>query len=149
MACYPHNQLFFFKEKDQLCKRGFIPQWFDSIVKKKQQQQQQKEGNCSGRSRVRRILLTCIPLLLLQFLHVIWSMHTNVALFKNGSINFFIHLIIWRSIIKKIYPASFPLQPSLILYLFLCFSFIVYIFRYARAHWRAVSYTLTEIKAVR
>ena len=108
-----------------------------------------KEGNCSGRSQVRRILLTCIPLLLLQFLHVIWSIHTNFALFKNGSINFFIHLIIWRSIIKKIYPASFPVQPSLILYLFLCFSFIVYIFRYARAHWRAVSYTLTEIKAVR
>ena len=131
--------------KFKLYNHGLISQCFDSI----ENCEQKKEGNCSGRSRVRRILLTCIPLLLLQFLHVIWSMHTNVALFKNGWINFFIHLIIWRSIIKTIYPASFPVQPSLILYLFLCFSFIVYIFRYARAHWRAVSYTLTEIKAVR
>ena len=41
-----------------------------------------KEENCSGRSRVRRILVTCIQLLLLQFLHVIWSMPTNFAFFK-------------------------------------------------------------------
>ena len=40
------------------------------------------EGNCSGRSRARRILLTCIQLLLLQLLLVIWSMPTNFALFK-------------------------------------------------------------------
>ena len=40
------------------------------------------EGNCSGRSRERRILLTCIQLLLLQFLHVIWSIPTNFAFFK-------------------------------------------------------------------
>ena len=109
-----------------------------------------KKGNCSGRLRVRRILLTCIPLLLLQFLHVIWSMRTNFALFKNGSINFFYTLDNPEINHQKIYPASFPLQPSLILYLFLCFSFIlVYIFRYARAHWRAVSYTLTDKKAIR
>ena len=37
------------------------------------------EGNCSGRSRVRRILLTCIQLLFLQFLYVIWSTPTNSA----------------------------------------------------------------------
>ena len=36
-----------------------------------------KEGKCSGRSRARRILLTCIQLLLLQFLDVIWSTPTN------------------------------------------------------------------------
>ena len=42
-----------------------------------------KEENCSGQLQVRRIiLLTCIQLLLLQFLHVIWSMLTNFALFK-------------------------------------------------------------------
>ena len=40
----------------------------------------EKQGNCSGRSEV-RILLTCIQLLL-QFLHVIWSMSTNFSLLK-------------------------------------------------------------------
>ena len=53
-----------------------------------------KEGNCSGRSRVRKILLTCIQLLLLQFLHVIWSTPTNFAIFKK-------HLIIPRLIVNK------------------------------------------------
>ena len=48
-----------------------------------------KEGNCSGRSRVRRILLTCIQLLLLQFLHVIWSVPTNFAFFKKPPDKFF------------------------------------------------------------
>ena len=47
------------------------------------------EGNCSGRSRERRILLTCIQLLLLQFLHVIWSMPTNFAFFKKPLDKFF------------------------------------------------------------
>ena len=51
-----------------------------------------KEGNCSGRSRVRRILLTCIQLLLLQFLHVIWSMPTNFAFFKKPLDKFFYKL---------------------------------------------------------
>ena len=41
-----------------------------------------KEGNCSGRSRVRQIWLTCIQLLLLQFLSVIWSIPTNFTLLK-------------------------------------------------------------------
>ena len=41
-----------------------------------------KEGNCSGRSRVRRILLTCIQMLLIQFLEVIWSMPKNFAFFQ-------------------------------------------------------------------
>ena len=41
-----------------------------------------KEENCSGRSRVRSILLTCIQLLLLQFLHAIGYMPTNFALFR-------------------------------------------------------------------
>ena len=48
-----------------------------------------KEGNCSERSRVRRILLTCIQLLLLQFLDVIWSMSTNFAFFKKPLDKFF------------------------------------------------------------
>ena len=61
-----------------------------------------KEGNSSGRSRVRRILLTCIQLLLLQVLHLIWSMPTNFAFFKKKrSINFFINLTISRSIVNK------------------------------------------------
>ena len=71
IACYPHNQLTFY-ENDNPQKHGFISQWFNSI-----ENCVQKKGNCSGRSRVRRILLTCIQLLLLQFLDVIWSMPTN------------------------------------------------------------------------
>ena len=51
-----------------------------------------KEGNCSGRSRVRRILLTCIQLLLLQFLHVIWSTPTNFAFCKKPLDKFFYKL---------------------------------------------------------
>ena len=38
--------------------------------------------NCSGRSRVRRILLTCVQLLLLQFLDVISFMPTKKPLAK-------------------------------------------------------------------
>ena len=61
-----------------------------------------KEGNCSGRSRVRRILLTCIQLLLLQFLDVIWSMPTNFAFFKKPLDKlFFINSTIPRSIVNK------------------------------------------------
>ena len=60
-----------------------------------------KRRNCSGRSRVRRILVTCIQLLLLQFLHVIWSMPTIFAFLKNRSINFFINFAISRSIVYK------------------------------------------------
>ena len=41
-----------------------------------------KEGNCCGRSPVRRILLTCIQLLLIQFLDVIWPMPKNFAFFQ-------------------------------------------------------------------
>ena len=48
-----------------------------------------KEGNSAGRSRVRRILLTCIQLLLLQVLHVIWSMPTNFAFLKKLLDKFF------------------------------------------------------------
>ena len=59
-----------------------------------------REGNCSGRSRVRRILLSCIQLLLLQFLHIIWSMPTNFALFKKPLDKFFINLKIARSSIN-------------------------------------------------
>ena len=54
-----------------------------------------KEGNCSGRARVRRILLICILLLLLQFLHVIWSIPTNFALLKKPLDNFFLYT--WQS----------------------------------------------------
>ena len=48
-----------------------------------------KRGDCSERSRVRRILLTCIQLLLLKFLDVIWSMPTNFAFFKKPLDKFF------------------------------------------------------------
>ena len=51
-----------------------------------------KEGNCSGRSRERRILLTRIQLLLLQFVYVIWSIPTNFALFQKPLHNFFYKL---------------------------------------------------------
>ena len=42
-----------------------------------------------GELRVRRILSTCIQLLLLQFLHVIWSTPTNFAFFKKPLDKFF------------------------------------------------------------
>ena len=57
-----------------------------------------KEGNCSGRSRVRRILLTCIQML---FLQVIWSMPKNLAFFQKPLDNFFINSTNSRSIVKK------------------------------------------------
>ena len=60
-----------------------------------------KEEHCYGRSRVRRILLTCIQLLLLQFLHVIWSTATNFAFFKKPLDEFFINLTIPKSIVNK------------------------------------------------
>ena len=61
-----------------------------------------KGENCSGRSRIRRILLTCIQLPLLQFLHVSWSMPTNFAFFKKPLDNFFfINLTIPRFIFYK------------------------------------------------
>ena len=60
-----------------------------------------KEENCSGRSRVRRILVTCIQLLLLKFLHVISSMPTIFAFFKKQLDKFFINFAIPRSIVHK------------------------------------------------
>ena len=51
-----------------------------------------KEGNCSGRSRERRILLTRFQLLLLQFVYVIWSIPTNFALFQKPLDKFFYKL---------------------------------------------------------
>ena len=48
-----------------------------------------KEENCFGRSRVRSILVTCIQLLLLQFLHVMWFKPTNFAFFKKPLNTFF------------------------------------------------------------
>ena len=54
-----------------------------------------KEGNCYGRSRVRRILSTCIQLLLLQFLHVIWSMPTIFAFFQKPLDKGFAKLFSW------------------------------------------------------
>ena len=59
-----------------LCTRSFIVVWLHWKLHTK------KGGNCSERSRVRRILLTCIQLLLLQFLDVIWSMPKNFAFFQ-------------------------------------------------------------------
>ena len=65
-----------------------------------------KQRNYSGRSRVRRILLTCIQLLLLQFLHVIWSMPTNFALSKKPLNKIFYQLDNLKINCQKIYPAS-------------------------------------------
>ena len=59
---------------------GLIP--FKTTYKK-------KEGNYSGRLRIRRILLTYIQLLLLQFLQVILSMPTNFPFFEKLLNNFF------------------------------------------------------------
>ena len=53
-----------------------------------------KEGNSSGRSRGRRILLTCIQLLLLRFCK-------RFCFKKNRSIIFFINWTIPRSIVNK------------------------------------------------
>ena len=64
-----------------------------------------KEGNCSGRSRVRRILLTCIQMLLIQFLEVIWSTPKNFAFFQKPLDKFFIKSTISRSIV--IYTCTF------------------------------------------
>ena len=66
-----------------------------------------KEENCSGRSRVRRILVTCIQLLLLQFLHVIWSMPTIFAFFKKPLDKFFYKFDNPEINCQEIFPASF------------------------------------------
>ena len=66
-----------------------------------------KEGNCSGRSRVIRILLTCIQLLLLQFLHVIWSTPTNFAFSKKPLHKFFYKFDNHEINCQQIHPASF------------------------------------------
>ena len=66
-----------------------------------------KEGNCSGRSRVRRILLTCIQLLLIQFLEVIWSMPKNFAFFQKPLDKFFYKFDNPEINRQEIFPASF------------------------------------------
>ena len=88
IACSPHNWLSFLTKWYALETRlHLIVIWFHWKPPTK------RERNCSGRSRVRRILLTCIQLLLLQFLHVIWSTPTNLAFFKKPlDIFFFINL---------------------------------------------------------
>ena len=75
---------------------SFISQWFNSI-----ENCVQKKGNCSGRSRVRRILLACIQPLLLQFFDIIWSMPTNLAFFKKPLDIFLINVKIPRSIVSE------------------------------------------------
>ena len=59
-----------------------------------------KEGNCSGRSRVRRILLTCIQMLLIQFLDVIWSMPKNFAFFQKLPWVWINKLLFWKKVWK-------------------------------------------------
>ena len=59
---------------------GQFANWFDSI----EDCIQKKRG-----SRVRRFLLTCIQLLLIQFLEVIWSMPNNFAFFQKPLDKFF------------------------------------------------------------
>ena len=66
-----------------------------------------KEGNCSGRSRVRRILLTCIQLLLIQVLDVIWSIATNLAFFKKPLAKFFYKFDDLEINRQQIFPGSF------------------------------------------
>ena len=51
-----------------------------------------KEGNCCGRSRVRRILLTCIQLLLIQLLDIIWFVPKNFAHFQKPLDKFFLEI---------------------------------------------------------
>ena len=53
------------------------------------------------------ILLTCIQLLLLQFLHVIWSMPTNFAFFKKPLDKFFYKFDNPEINRQEIFPASF------------------------------------------
>ena len=101
IACYPHNQLTFY-ENDNPQKHGFISQWFNSI-----ENCVQKKGNCSGRSRVRRILLTCIQLLLIRFLDVIWSMPKNFAFFQKPLDKFFYKFDNPEINCQEIFPASF------------------------------------------
>ena len=101
IACYPHNQLTFY-ENDNPQKHGFISQWFNSI-----ENCVQKKGNCSGRSRVRRILLTCIQLLLIQFLDVIWSMPKHFAFFQKPLDKFFYKFDNPEINCQEIFPASF------------------------------------------
>ena len=66
-----------------------------------------KEGNCSGRSRVRRMLLTCTQLLLVQFLDVIWSMPKNFAFFQKPLDKFFYKFDNSDINCQEIFPASF------------------------------------------
>ena len=66
-----------------------------------------KEGNCCGRSRVRRILLTCIQLLLIQFLDVIWSIPKNFAFFQKPLDKFFYKFDNPEISRQQIFPAGF------------------------------------------
>ena len=66
-----------------------------------------KEGNCSGRSLVRRILLTWIQLLLIQFLEVIWPMPKNFAFFHKPLDKFFYKFDNPEINRQEIFPASF------------------------------------------
>ena len=66
-----------------------------------------KEEHCSGRSRVRRILLTCIQLLLIQFLDVIWSIPKNFAFFQKPLDKFFHKFDNPEINRQEIFPESF------------------------------------------
>ena len=66
-----------------------------------------KEGNCSGRSRVRRILLTYIQMLLIEFLEVICSMSKNFAFFQKLPDKFFYKFDNSEINRREIFPASF------------------------------------------
>ena len=66
-----------------------------------------KRGDCSGRSRVRRILLTCIRLLLIQFLDVVLSKPKNFAFFQKPLDNFFYKFDNPEINRQEIFPASF------------------------------------------
>ena len=66
-----------------------------------------KERNCSGRSRVRGILLTCIQMLLIQFLDVIWSMPKNFAFFQKPLDKFFYKFDNSEINRQEIFSASF------------------------------------------
>ena len=65
------------------------------------------EGMGEETKRVRRILLTCIQLLLIQFLDVIWSMPKNFAFFQKPLAKFFYKFDNPEINRQEIFPASF------------------------------------------
>ena len=83
---------------------GLIP--FKTAYKKKRGIATQSRVR-RRQSRVRRISLTCIQLLLIQFLDVIWSMPKNFAFFQKPLDKFFYKFDNPEINRQEIFPASF------------------------------------------